>query len=62
MALKFDENEIKEWANELKDYSASRTNFFKPQNITQKITHKNVKDKEFQFHPILQEFRNKDEV
>lgn len=62
MAFKFDETEIKEWANELKDYSASRRNFFKPETRNQIVSNKTVKENEFKFNPILQVYRDKDEV
>ncbi len=58
----FQENDLKEWKNDIKKYyTEKKEKKVEPVKVS-KITHKDVKQKEIVFHPILQKFHNDEKV
>jgi hypothetical protein len=59
----FPENDIQSWKNDLKEYDLKRKTFqIERVEKPVQITHKDVKLKDIQYHPILQVYADKNKV
>lgn len=58
----FEEKDVESWKNDIKHYFAEKKRKEVESVHVKKVTHRDVKQKEVDYHPILQKFQSEDQV